>query len=363
MSFAVKAGRRWDLVMRRMAYCGRAALAGFGARLLLGEWISLFRGMISFLRCGHTPASGYQSMISLFCRTRGWSNDALHACVKLAHRPYAIAPNNGIMGRLSRGELRSIGQQIHLNGFHVFSQRLPEHVCDRLLDFSLAAPCAALSTREGSPLLKYPRCNPLSETYRIRDLELLHNKDVQELMFDESLLAVAQSYLGCKPIIEKAVMLWSAAISGQASSDAAQLFHFDMDRIKWLKIFIYLTDVDERNGPHCFIKGTHKRSSQPASLLNRGYVRIPDEDIARHYAKERIKEFTGQRGMIIAEDTRGFHKGKAPVEGDRLILQFEYCNSLFGGVLRPASLPIGGNARFQRLVRQYKRTYSRYKIK
>jgi hypothetical protein len=121
-------------------------------------------------------------------------------------------------------------------------------------------------------------------------------------------------------------MWWSRPFHGKASTEAAQLYHFDMDRIKFLKFFFYLTDVTPETGPHCYVRGSSKR--KPAPILRDG--RISDEEIDRHYPKADLVEICGGTGSIIAVDTRGWHKGKALTQGERLLLQFEFTNSMFG---------------------------------
>ena len=64
-----------------------------------------------------------------------------------------------------------------------------------------------------------------------------------------------------------------------ASSEAAQLFHFDMDRIRFLKVFIYLTDVGTENGPHVYVRGSH-RSKPPAFFRDR---RFSDAEVKRAF--------------------------------------------------------------------------------
>jgi hypothetical protein len=103
-----------------------------------------------------------------------------------------------------------------------------------------------------------------------------------------------------------------------------------MDRIKWLKFFIYLTDVQANNGPHCFIEGSHRTRGIPSALLARGYARIPDADVFEHYPKTAEVRFLAPRGTVIAEDTRGLHKGLEVLGGDRLMLQLQFSDSLFG---------------------------------
>ena len=55
----------------------------------------------------------------------------------------------------------------------------------------------------------------------------------------------------------------------------AQLYHFDLDRPKWLKFFIYLNDVENLDhGPHSYIKNTHKVFAKPYKILIKRYQRI-----------------------------------------------------------------------------------------
>ena len=53
--------------------------------------------------------------------------------------------------------------------------------------------------------------------------------------------------------------------------------------------------------------------------------------MAMNFNKNDVIEFNAPRGTVIAEDTRGLHKGKHVTEGDRLVLQIQFSNSLFGG--------------------------------
>jgi hypothetical protein len=125
-------------------------------------------------------------------------------------------------------------------------------------------------------------------------------------------------------------MWWHTDFLKTPDSDAAQLYHFDLDRPKWLKVFVYVTDVSESQGPHCFIEGSHKSGSLPRSFLRSAYSRLTDEAVFAHFGKSRERKFVATRGTVIIEDTRGLHKGEHVKNGDRLIFQMQYSNSLFG---------------------------------
>jgi hypothetical protein len=97
-------------------------------------------------------------------------------------------------------------------------------------------------------------------------------------------------------------------------------------------------------------------------LLERGYARIPDGDIERNYDPNDIRQIVGPKGTIFVADTRGFHKGTPPETGDRLLLQFEFCNNLFGGSYSTAQFKDSYNLRLLELARKYGRIYSKFTL-
>ena len=67
---------------------------------------------------------------------------------------------------------------------------------------------------------------------------------------DPQLLALAAGYIGCTPTISAIMLRWS--FPNDAPGAGVQAFHRDSDDWRFLKIFIYLTDVDEGAGPHVY---------------------------------------------------------------------------------------------------------------
>ena len=186
---------------------------------------------------------------------------------------------------------------------------------------------------------RFDRLAPHGIRYDIAPADLLADPDVQALLCDPSILNIAQAYLKSQPMADVLSMWWHTAYSDKPSEAAAQFYHFDMDRIKWLKFFIYLTDVGQDNGPHSFVAGSHRTGGIPQTLLSKGYARLTDNEVRRHYSNDAIVEFTGAKGTVIVEDTRGLHKGKHVATGDRLILQLQFSNSLFGGFYPKSVFP------------------------
>ena len=134
-----------------------------------------------------------------------------------------------------------------------------------------------------------------------------------------------------------------------------------MDRIKWLKIFIYLTDVGQENGPHSFVRGTHRTGAIPLDVLRRGYVRLSDEDVSALYSENDILSFTAPRGSIIVEDTRGFHKGVNVLGDSRLMLQLQFSNSLFGTNYPKAQITQVIEPRLKLMLESFPSIYRQYR--
>ena len=231
--------------------------------------------------------------------------------------------------------LSKIVNEIEEKGFVVFPGVVPQKTLNNLVNFTLTTEAMVRKSdlQDGNfytGKFVYSGDKPNATRYDYMVDDLLKQVDVQDLISDGSLLAVAQNYLQATPLVDVLGMWWHTNFSDKPDSTAAQYFHFDMDRIKWLKIFIYLTDVGPQNGPHYFIEGTHKTNSIPFKLLNKGYVRLMDYEVGEIYNKNKIIEFTGKRGTVIIEDTRGLHKGGHVIGDPRLILQLQFSNSLFG---------------------------------
>lgn len=162
---------------------------------------------------------------------------------------------------------------------------------------------------------------------------------IEDLVNDSEILQIVQEFLGAKPTISNINMWWS--LIGKDKAKDAQLFHRDVDDLKFCKLFIYLTDVGPNDGPHTYVKHT---SSNPKYTKIRRYS---DEEIYDAFGKENVVYFTRPKGSVFIVDTYGFHKGVLPIDNNRLILQVQYS-------LLPIGIevykPISKKARFDTYV-------------
>ncbi|WP_339378367.1 phytanoyl-CoA dioxygenase family protein [Calothrix sp. NIES-2100] len=319
------------------------------------------RGYEHFIKNSQTPPQSYQAMRLLYFLTDGAFNNFWMSLYSLFYLPYDLNTAKEFLMPSSQSQAESIAKEIQEQGYYVFEDKVSSEICDRLLDFAYSMPCNINIHNPSQPEYAiYQKEQPKAPTYHIDETKLIENPIIQDFISDRFLLEVAQSYCGSCVTNRNTSMWWSTSIlNGEASSRDAQLYHWDGDPIKFLNFFIYLTDVDTNNGPHCFVKGSHL--TKPISLLRDG--RFLDEEIEQYYEQDKIIEITGSRGTIIAADTRGFHKGKALKSGHRLIFQVTMATCLFGAPYNSIELNIKTvKPSFLEAYKNFPYTYQRWQI-
>ncbi len=106
----------------------------------------------------------------------------------------------------------------------------------------------------------------------------------------------------------------------------SQLWHRDPEDRYILKLFVYLTDVDEGCGPTYYAPGTHARGSikkiPEASLKKEGPAhnyRTNDAQMEKVVPREKWMAALGPKGTMLFIDTSGFHKGGLVRDKDRIL--------------------------------------------
>ncbi len=331
----------------------------------LAHSIFLAAGLAWYLISGANTIRAHRALVYFFCNSGGRFNDWCSRVIGMRHRPLELASKTGILGDMAGAGGQSALRQLNEKGYVTFERALPADACERLMRFALSTP-ANIRPMDGevhSPERKtaiYEEGKPQAVRYDYAVNGLLADHDVQDLLSDRSLLALAEMYLHARPRFDVLSMWWHTNFHSQPDSEAAQFYHFDLDRLKWLKVFIYLTDVGPHDGPHSFIEGSHGAKGIPQSFLSKGYVRLSDEEVLSHYGPEKEVRFSAPKGTIIVEDTRGLHKGNAVSGNSRLILQLQLSNSLFGAVYPKSRLPAKTTPDLTNMIRQLRDVYQAY---
>lgn len=103
-------------------------------------------------------------------------------------------------------------------------------------------------------------------------------------------------------------------------------WHRDSVHIRQFKTIVYLSDVDENNGPFQYMEGSHdfaclkKLIASGHSKFNQ--FRYSEAEIAEidKLGLYPLKTFTAKKGTLLCVDTRGLHRGKPLSQGVRYAL-------------------------------------------
>ena len=213
---------------------------------------------------------------------------------------------------------RATNYQLKSDGYIELPSLINDQTVDEIrssLD-KLKVNCPECGQDEFVPLNSINRKQCYVARYREADLKRI--PIINSIVNNEFILSLVQEYLGFKPTIMSVNTWWS--FSGRDESVQSQKFHRDRDCLKWLKLFIYLTDVDGNSGPHVYIKN----SIDSKKFRSRKDNRFSDDSIYTEFGKENEIIFTGKAGYAFIEDTFGLHKGTLPFNNDRLLLQVQY---------------------------------------
>jgi hypothetical protein len=203
-------------------------------------------------------------------------------------------------------------RQLDVDGLALLPPLAPEAAIDAMADY----------------FHRQPVVGPDGERRRLEDLPagaastaydlatVLNCPGLIDLINADPILQIAEAYLGCKPTLSSLGVRWSLPTDGD--HDRYQLFHRDVDDWRFLKLFIYLNDVDEDTGPHCYVRTSHRT---PFSLRAREYR---SDELAERFGADAVQVITGGRGTTFIADTVGIHRGGVARLRPRLMLQVQY---------------------------------------
>jgi hypothetical protein len=224
-------------------------------------------------------------------------------------RPHTVAPGASV-------DVTAAAANIERHGFHVLEPKLTDDQLDAITHHLAQYPCrdpyrptlGAFDLARGAPAETHVAFYPPEAVVSAPHVFTLAN--------DPFVLATIEEVFGCQPTIGYLAAWWS--LPGHPHGEQAELFHRDVDDWRFLKMFVYLTDVDNDAGPHAFVPG-----SQAIARLQR-IRRYSEAEVAEAFGPDNIKLIRGPRGTSFIEDTFGLHRGLPPRTRSRLVLQVVY---------------------------------------
>ncbi|WNZ27305.1 hypothetical protein HJG54_30930 [Leptolyngbya sp. NK1-12] len=162
--------------------------------------------------------------------------------------------------------------------------------------------------------------------YRIGDI--LDCPQILKLANHPRALGIVSYLFGCKPTISL-IQAWWLRYGFDEYENQNNLYlkypesyHRDIDDWTEIRLFIYLSDVDETSGPHSYIKNTYNRSTP--DRYNKFSTTPQQLEISGFPVSENMINIVGKPGTAWLMNPFGFHRAKIPTQRHRLILCITY---------------------------------------
>jgi len=153
--------------------------------------------------------------------------------------------------------------------------------------------------------------------------ELMQHPSIPWWGLDQSLLRIAEAYLGLPVAYDGCHFYYTVADGRQVAS---RLWHRDFEDRRMVKVTVYLHDVDDGGGPYEIL---HRDFPGSQSLSGFNYPILTHEELAQRLGgaidDRDVTSCTGPAGTVIFSDpaTR-YHRGKPAVSRDRAAIFYNY---------------------------------------
>ena len=308
---------------REQAICKAIELQIFN-KISHKDLAEMLYGLIQYRRAGLTPSHAHHAYVRAYEQTNGLAQELFHqALFGASTDSLPLLEASSFFKSVTSVDVNQWIVELNENGYCFLGHGLSAEDVDELTRRISGIKFSPRGLNQWQLLdpENPPNCN-VADAF---EPDLKADKFIDKLVNDPVLINIASSYLGAKAYPLN-YCLWYTFPADQPSSEAAQLFHYDLDTLRWLKIFVFLSDVGPDNGPHEYVEGSHRPGTKPVELLRRDYARLSDADVDRYYLGKR-KQLNARKGSVVLADTRCFHKGVNPKSGYRLVLQPIYAPS------------------------------------
>ncbi len=150
--------------------------------------------------------------------------------------------------------------------------------------------------------------------------DLLEHPDILELALHDEFLTPVSIYLGQVPRLTQLAIFWSPK---NKTINSSQKFHYDHRDTRQIKIFLNLNDVNEDNGPLCFLPADV--SSLFISKIGYNQLKNDDDVVYSACSRSTLIKNVGEAGTGVMVDTsRCLHYGSRQNKEDRLVFMASF---------------------------------------
>ena len=294
----------------------------------------------------------------MFFKSKGLSNKILHQILRSNKIKFFFKENDTIFKTLNFDDLDC--KKLKKNGYSYHKNIVSKKITEKIIESSEGLNGIYSSDEYNSEKKeKLNQENLKAKKFAISSNDLINIPEIQDIVINQKILEIAQDYLESAPILDIISVSFSFP-NKKNDSNAAQMWHIDLDRPKWIKFFIFLNDCTSNNGPHKFIESSHLTSNLPKEILKKGYKRIEDNLISNHFNEDKITSFVGNAGSVLIEDSVGLHRGSQVLSGRRVMMQVQFSSSLFGAKKEAIIFPNQMTKNFKEAVKNYPRIFENF---
>tara|TARA_B100001029_G_C14956417_1_gene391829 strand:+ start:54 stop:704 length:651 start_codon:yes stop_codon:yes gene_type:complete len=154
-----------------------------------------------------------------------------------------------------------------------------------------------------------------------------YSKIANNFLNDELIINVGSQYLGYSLLeVHKRCQGGYLKYEQNKTNCSGGSWHVDCHD-KQFKALLYLTDVNENNGPFSIIQNSNKNHTNIIandSLGKNRDTRYVLKDLELYYKKKQFKTIIGTAGTCILVDVSNIHRGSIIKEGERVTLTNYY---------------------------------------
>lgn len=291
-----------------------------------------------------TSSNTYLTARFLHVLTSGHSSSAaLAASRSLPFSPHKLTDGpsaldnrwNQALGELTR------------DGITMLPRVLDSDAIQRVVSFAQTAPATLTDSNRKTTRGTYENRDSGTKGARIVEHFVLNNADIQSVISNRDLIALAENYFRTQILIHPPMLYWSCAPSstdthmppGVETLQSAEEFHWDFDGLGGLRLHMYLTDVDEDSAPMKYMRKSHKPGTLTSKSLRNADRGVNDAAVWNRFSPTDALTVTGPAGTTFMSNSNGLRRGTPARTRDRLFLVMPFQATSFAGYqLKPRTV-------------------------
>ena len=313
------------------------------------DLVSLLVGLVGYNQTGFTPENSHQDLISMYCKSNGLSHELLDLLLRKVDRSARLrdifrictddysgsthhSHHMAFSHPVEQDMLDTIEAHLRSNGYVVFPRLLNSSSLATIYDHLRSVDMVQTLTESSNLKTQVTLDHHLPFGVVEADRDQLRFDLFNDFVETPLIRSVIQLLMGGR--FDKYEVQFRRSDPYRDNSDYgqfAQSFHYDLDTNAFCKIFVYLNDVNDDNGPHCFVPGTCRPGTKSRDLIaSAGYARVSDAKMYRFEGNPVVVR--APRGSVIVGNTMCWHKGMPVKLHYRDMLTFfftssDYCRS------------------------------------